>query len=126
MSYWTYWINGKEVVPVMVSAHRNMELWMDLRRTLDEAGYRPMLTPQGNEVTTTQLPPRHPVFGPAEWWSAPRTWRDVARCVLGLHRPAVEADTAIGRVQRCTCGAFGPRPWFYGSRSESREKWRTR
>lgn len=33
-----------------------------------------------------------------------RTWRDVVRCVVGRHKPAITAEH--GTLQRCSCGAI--------------------
>lgn len=54
-----------------------------------------------------------------DWLAEPRGWRDVARCLLGRHRPitmAIDRDASVNLalVSRCSCGAIrlGDRYWL--------------
>lgn len=65
-----------------------------------------------------------------QWWTYPRGWRDVARCVLGRHRrvlTAVFPDDDASPVARCSCGALwqtmpGGGCWL----PERRDAWKRR
>lgn len=62
----------------------------------------------------------------ADWWEARRTWVDVLRCAVGLHRPYTTGAVDGMIIQRCSCGAFGPRPWLFLCPGERRGVWRRR
>lgn len=52
-----------------------------------------------------------------DWYTAPRGWRDVARCLFGFHRPAMRGEVRFSYVERCSCGAIsmgGGRSWLEG------------
>lgn len=63
-------------------------------------------------------------YSEGRWASEPRGWVDVIRCVLGLHRAVASGRSGTLWIERCSCGAFGPAPWTFLSRTERRARWR--
>lgn len=70
-----------------------------------------------------------PIFlaGEADtWWTAPRGWADVARCLFGRHLIAMSVILDGRLIDRCTCGAIrmngsywvDARPWTRRSSGE--------
>jgi len=50
-----------------------------------------------------------PIFflpGSRDWYLEPRSWRDVLRCCLGLHRPIMQATVGNLTIARCSCGGI--------------------
>lgn len=61
-------------------------------------------------MTPSKRTPSMPILSGFEWWSYPRGWRDVIRCMRGRHTAVMNGvmDSARGGrvfVQRCSCGA---------------------